>query len=90
MYSLGFYPLIDKPIRITNISATLIDNIFTNELRYHLTFGILINDISDHLPIFAICEYKINRNVKKEVNHVRIINEDRLASFRRAKFSILG
>ena len=28
-------------------------------------------------------EYKINRNVKKEVNHVRIINEDRLASFRK-------
>ena len=26
---------------------------------------------------------KINRNVKKEVNHVRIINEDRLASFRK-------
>ena len=73
MYSLGLYPLIDKPIRITDISATLIDNIFTNELRHHLTSGILINDISDHLPIFAICEYKINRNVKKEVNHVRII-----------------
>ena len=27
MYSLGLYLLIDKPTRITNISATLIDNI---------------------------------------------------------------
>ena len=33
--------------------------------------------------IFAICEYKINRNVKKAVNHVRIIHEDRLASYRK-------
>ena len=83
MYSLDLYPLIDKPTRITDNSAMLIDNIFTNELQHHLTSGILINDVSDHLPIFAICEYKINRNVKKEVNRVRIINEDRLASFRK-------
>ena len=84
MYSLGLYPLIDKPTRITYISAMLIDNTFTTELQQHLASGILINDISDHLTIFAICECKININVKKEVNHVRIINEDILAS------SILG
>ena len=57
MYSLGLYPLIDKPTRITDISATLIDNIFTNEMRNNITCGILFNDISDHLPIFALCEY---------------------------------
>ena len=53
MYSLGFYPLIDKPTRVTDSSATLIDNIFTNELCHNLTCGILFNDISDHLPIFC-------------------------------------
>ena len=83
MYSLGLYPLIDKPTRIIDISAMLIDNIFTYELQHHLTSDSLLNDISDHLPVFVICKYKINRNVKKEVNHVRIINEDRLASFRK-------
>ena len=30
LYSLGIYPLIDKPSRINESSATLIDNIFTN------------------------------------------------------------
>ena len=48
MYSLGLYPLIDKPTRITDNSTTLIDNIFTNELRFNLTSGIMYNDISDH------------------------------------------
>ena len=28
MYSLGLYPLIDKPARVTGSSATLIDNIY--------------------------------------------------------------
>ena len=31
MYSLGLYPAIDKPSRITTRSATSIDNTFTNE-----------------------------------------------------------
>ena len=66
MYSLGLYPLIDKSTRITDISATLIDNIFTNELRHNITCGILFNDISDHLPIFALCEYQIRRNTKMD------------------------
>ena len=54
MYSIGLYPLIDKPSRITQYSATLIDNIFTNELTNQIISGLLINDISDHLPIFSL------------------------------------
>ena len=57
MFSLGLYPLIDKPTRITDHSATLIDNIFTNELDSNINSGLLISDISDHLPIFVVCKY---------------------------------
>ena len=76
MYSLGLYSLIDKPTRITDISATLIDNIFTNEMRNNITCGILFNDISDHLPIFALCEYQIRRNTKMDTQYTRVINKD--------------
>ena len=54
MFSLGLHPLIDKPTRITAYRATLIDNIFTNELDSNISSGLLINDISDDLLIFAI------------------------------------
>ena len=54
MYSIDLYPLIDKPSRITQYSATIIDNIFTNELTNQIISGLLINDISDHLPIFFL------------------------------------
>ena len=56
MYSLGLYPLIDKPTRITDNSTTLIDNIFTNELRFNLISGIMYNDISDIMYINDICK----------------------------------
>ena len=42
--------LITKPTHFTSDSSTLIDNIFTNVMLS----GILITDISDHLPVFYI------------------------------------
>ena len=81
MHSLSLYPLIDKPTRITDNSTTLIDNIFTNELRFNLTSGIMFNDISDHLPIFALCEYNISKYNEKEFQFIRKMNEDTMESF---------
>ena len=53
LFSHMFSPLINRPTRITAHSATLIDNIFSNHLTQNLFSGILINDLSDHLPIFV-------------------------------------
>ena len=38
------------PTRITDRSATLIDNIFLNTQRHKQTSGNLTTSISDHLP----------------------------------------
>ena len=80
MYSLVLYPLIDKPTTITDTSATLVDNIFTNELHHNLTSGILFNDISDHLPIFALCEFNVTRRIANGFQYIRTENEDTFAS----------
>ena len=53
MCSFGFLPTISKTTRHTNSSDTLIDNIFSNRLRAVNTSGIIVNDLSDHFPIFA-------------------------------------
>ncbi|XP_028407966.1 uncharacterized protein LOC114530582 [Dendronephthya gigantea] len=53
MYSNMFFPSITRPTRITSNSATLIDNIFTNNLDSYSFSGLLFTDISDHLPIFG-------------------------------------
>ena len=52
--TLGTYfynPHILQPTRITNHSATLIDNIFFNSLSHHTISGNLVYDLSDHLPM---------------------------------------
>ena len=52
LYTLGVYPLINKPSRLAFGSATLIDNIFTNDLQNNHLSGLIFNDLSDHLPVF--------------------------------------
>lgn len=54
LFSSYFHPLICKPTRVTNKTATLIDNIFTNSFDYESNSGILCTDISDHFPIFNL------------------------------------
>ena len=53
VYSFGLHPLITIPTIITSHSKTLIDNIFTPNLS-DIHSGLVINDSSDHLPIFLI------------------------------------
>lgn len=47
----GCIPLITKPTRV-DTSATCIDNIITNEVSSHSVSGIIVEDVSDHFPIF--------------------------------------
>lgn len=56
MFSLGFYPLILKPTRITKDSASLIDNIFINKSNVKTKSGLLVTDITDHLPVFTVLD----------------------------------
>ena len=49
----GFYPLISLPTRLTDTTATLIDNIWTNNLMAKMGSGLVTVRVSDHLPIFA-------------------------------------
>jgi len=45
--------LITKPTRIATASGTLTDHIYTNLPTGKLIPGILVNDLSDHLPVFS-------------------------------------
>jgi hypothetical protein len=74
--ALALLPLISKPTRITEETATLIDNIFiTNPHNYNS--GIIISDISDHLPIFVTLHNIINDETSHENRQIkyRLIND---------------
>ena len=53
-------PLISRPTRITSHSATIIDNIYIRNKHIEFKSGIIITDLSDHLPIFGIINCNAN------------------------------
>ena len=65
LQSFSLIPTIDKPTRVYNNSATLIDNILINKFDGIINSGNIISDISDHYSQFCIIhsvkEKAINR-----------------------------
>ena len=74
LYSKMLFPLILRPTRITAHKVSSIDNIFTNDPLSHLISGLFVNDISDHLPVFAFTFEKY-----------RVSNPERYITFRLKK-----
>ena len=54
VYMLNLWFLITKSTSFSYTSPTLIDNILTNKCSNSASSGLLIADISEHLPMFYI------------------------------------
>ena len=82
LFSFSFFPTINKPTRITSTSATIIDNIFMNNLHSQsITAGILASDVSDHCPVFCISPFSILTHETDKYITKRIFNECNKARF---------
>ena len=77
----SFSPSISKPTRVTELSATLIDNIFSNSTPPPETAGIVLSDISDHYPIYTLSPINNKSNSSKKYITKRIITEENLSNF---------
>ena len=88
LFSHMFVPLITKPTRITSHSATLIDNIFTNCFQQNSLNGLLLNDISDHFPVFAYFKEDSPTCRKNQVIYKRDYAERNLLKFRTALLQV--
>ena len=79
--SRGLLPVITKPTRIYQYSATLIDHIFVSPLDNPVSTGVLISDISDHMATYFVedlgpCEGSLEQCLYRKVD------EKSIATFR--------
>ena len=82
---INMLPVITKPTRITDTSATLIDNILiSGKLQQAYHSGIIISDMSDHLPT-VIKLLNAKQDIKKQQiltyrkitdENIKLINEE--------------
>ena len=55
--SYGYYHLIAKATRIDREISSLLDNIFVNDHNFAKSSGVIIHDLSDHFPVFAVFSF---------------------------------
>ena len=82
----GFAPVISRPTRITNHSATIIDHIFINNCHAITKSGIITESLSDHLATFVGIILDSNRVSCKLQDDplellTRVINDENIAKF---------
>ena len=79
LYGNSFYNLINRPTRNTQTSATLIDNIFTNDMNINegKVSGVLTTTITDHYPIFHIIKTDKSLNEEEFIWTRKYNNENR-------------
>ena len=83
--SYNFVPLISRPTRCTSDNATLIDNIFTNSFKTtteNSISGILVQQISDHFPVFLLNHSKAKISTKKVIIYKQLINPQNVNNFK--------
>ena len=77
----GLLPTITQPTRITQQTATLIDNILISEVsQQNFDSAILIHDMSDHLPILALMKQTKIANKNPIEFNSRLLNSLRISN----------
>lgn len=66
MNSFGFCQLLSKCTRLTNLSNSLIDQIFTNQIATISKSGVIVDTFSDHMISFCFIKSSIHTKIKND------------------------
>ena len=82
IYSYSILPTIYKPTRITETTATIIDNILTNDENV-IKSAIIVTDITDHFPTVLTTRNTLSNSFgsTKKVTYKRIHSDTNIANF---------
>ena len=70
-YSLGAIPLITHPTWVTDNSSSQLDLVYTNNISGETHSYILLDDISDHMPVIVGSDVALKHPNKYEASYER-------------------
>jgi hypothetical protein len=89
LFSNSLIPMITRPTRYGDHSATLIDNILTNNVNDTQFSGIILDDLSDHLQFcYVTGDIVVPTRIRHAIKNCRQINETNLIEFNESIKSI--
>ena len=81
MFSFSLFPLITKPTRITDTTATLIDHIWASHIDSNISNFIIQTDNSDHYPVVSQFKYAYPRKSHPVYINKRFLTQTALNNF---------
>ena len=80
----GFIPKITLPTRLSRRNGSLIDQIYLRSLKSHInaTSGIILSNISDHLPQFTSIECTYTLTNKSKYVQIRKFDDNAMENFK--------
>ena len=82
----NFVQLINRPTRITQFSATIIDHVYTNKVSDVVSTGVVTFDISDHLGVYVtIALHEHRGSIDHEYANLTSwhkVNEENISKFK--------
>ena len=91
--SAGTQVLVNKPTRIVSNSASLVDHLYTNDPVNKLTPGIIVTDMSDHLPLFlkvSTLNPSQNNNANRMIRDWKNFNKDAFRKELKTKLTLFS
>jgi len=83
MFAYGLTPHITKPTRITEHSATLIDNIFSNNItNENSESGIIVTDVADHFGVLHIMNKVKKHKQSNSYKEIRPLTDLNINAFK--------
>ena len=81
MLTTEYLPVITKPTRVTDHSATLLDHIYSNNKSLNYTSGIVITDVADHFGTFYVSRKKAHVTVSN-IKYIRQMKAENFIHFK--------
>ena len=77
----NFFPIINRPTRVTPNSCIQIDNIFCKRVDKVESSGVITTNISDHYPVFAREKFPTLPGQSISINY-RVFSDENLSNFK--------
>ena len=81
LYTMIYFPLINKPTRISSNVCSLIDNIWTYNVKFRTESVILAELVSDYFAVMQCTFFPSTQSTQEPNSHSRLLNQNTIKLF---------
>ena len=83
IFSNSIFPIISRATHFQGVNPTCLDHVLTNKIENVRSSGVILYNITHHMPIFSISDFKISSNSDFDTKQIILcINDKTINGFK--------